>query len=742
MSKVLYLFQTQTEVDKFLRTENYNSETCLALCMKYPAFTLPKKVRPDNASQGDFVLRSEYKKKLNELFHDNDISNVITYAMHDMEGLIWSSHWMKLFFQPLPGTEAAYTPCDVVCRTYSTTYAFDNMNQYDDNIRPEFLLALFKFNVFSSIIASQFYRSVSKHAAKKLLGSTSSALSLGMLRCLSFFCSIENKRVWHATLMNDKSGNASQYHFSRYDNVPVNSEPSQKAPAFICTDAVETSSLVLQTTDTGLFQVEDPVTLHVCDQVLGVPTTHLVEIYDPYVTCLLNNIHVRSYNHMVRSGILSVPMNKTYDIAYHTRNKATPNVSGTHAELHSFMSQLANQGVLANKVVDDLRSYLAHDHPRYKPQRVCSVLGTVTDEVAASTDYAILYDYYLTETLLSFCSIPLTSHYAVYASLKLNGYHYQLNKRNAIPCFDPHTVTMNGWTGLIDSSRTMLQTLNTETTEFHDHHNAVVGDDPTIISHVMNMLESCFGYSPEYTSQMIRSLSRRGYLSLSSTGCRVTCYGYAVYKSHEALLKDKTMSLFDKTFFDMFLDTVHNSFDPKHSTVTEMPDRDESWLDTYLQGARSVLDELEKNVKRGKVYSVTVKSKKTGKKTKYKLVLDRKKKLAWFESRKKAAFCFAKPVPVKYAGTDDHKKVQAIDLTYGISLEPTKLVTTKLAPGKANYIKHSEVIEAPCPVCNGIRYKYKLVENNQVNLECLDCKRDETPAVFRIDVNQPSNLFD
>lgn len=709
--KRLLVFMTDAEVATAKRNASYDKAQDICFVAKTNAYALPKKHKAVNATPDDFQF--QYRERLQDLFLENDVTDVRCVAPHTLEGLYWLSHWdhwrassdangihVELATYTVAGSSSWF-------RSEPGTFGFEKN-----------LPRLYMLYVWNQITASLMYTSVFKHVAGVLLKSKKSAVSLGMYRCLAVLASFPNPRSFTFGITNRDSQGSSlgTYLCDPYDAVPMEFTKISKH-AYANGSSEITLPLKFRKTTTGVDYVVDPASLFQAPALPGDSGTQLIEAYDPYITCLLANLPLRKYWDLVHDGYLSVAC------SFNIEDQTCKMQEHFHSHLRhvtSYLDDLTHQGLL---LYGSGKTYATNVlSGNCSPWHDTLVLACSNEKIMECFDYSVLYDRYQTRTLVRYCKYPMEN------TVLLTGYVHKgtvLEVCNAtttlIPAVDTSEACDLGWLSIVDSAAVLKTPI-----QFSDDGwltldaRAEVINSPLALSNAFNILESMFGYTPSYVYSVLRSLSRKGCLVLTNHGFNLTPYGYALHKAMVSALNSKSGKEHMDALDAMYVELTESALlDPP-----EQEDAKQTNLLEYLEKSKSLVSEISKQAKLWKGYKVTVKKRKPGskvaKKQVYRLHFDRKTKQAWFETR-------------KHKKTYIHAKVLAVtqSTSFGASRVTHSLYDTKLVPGPLGFLK-SQVIESPCPDCGTMTYTYKRSpDKTNLLLKCTGC-HSTRPAVFQI----------
>lgn len=772
--KRLFVYSSDAETNIAKQHPQYDSTCDICFVAKTNAYALPKKTKAINATVKDFVF--QYAQQFETLLQENDVSHFVFVAPNTLEGCYWLGHWHHL------KTESMYSDETVSFVTYTAAtpeslYLPEDATQDElscvahDPEATQMFQAYFDYYVFNHITASIMYTSVLRNISSTLLKSKKASLSLGMYRCLATFASFENPRCLHFSLPNlDAHGQSisdtgSPYVFDPYEAAPVKRSPTGKHSFNSETQIPD--SVVFNTT-TMSNSIEDPYTHITHDRLPGPTNTGLIEPYHPYISCLLSNIPVRRYHELVKTGVLSVP-----------QQYCVPAPSSDHAAqgLTTYFDYLSSQYVLSTVNTMTLGANI--HNLAILPMNDCVVMSPMTKKISECFDYSILYDKYFTRTLTRYC-IPNVEHEYLNMWAVYGGLNETINEiTKSIPVIDTSNSSTGGfgWVGLVDSTAVLKLPLsgqrpipgNVTGTDgsiasplrvgaqgLYDVELGSVpeiGDGTIYLANMFNVM-ACFGYTSSYTYALIRTLARKGYLQLSTHGCRITAYGYAVCQAFDSALHSKlkkpnklgtnkgwsahqpAVDRFD-VLSTQFFNEVHD-YAATYNNTKPTFDWDTNKLVENLDAAKQLLHDLSEISRAWKGYKVTVKKHKKsldGKPAKtikvvYRLRVDRKSKHAWFEARKrKSAFVHAKVTTVYDT------------VRFGSAKQAFKICVSKLIPGPVGLLK-SNVIESPCPECGCLSHKYKrhTEDISKLMLECEQCHR-AAPAVFLVEANTETGML-
>lgn len=783
MSRYLHIFSSIEEVNAFkdiLRdptnefvlanpSEYSAPENLLVFIASGPIVAPPKKSDYRKITESDF--RFSLDDVFSQQFLDNDIERILLFAPHNHDGVIWLSQWWHVLDQDQTQTK----PYQGLTNHYLTYIGGVSDINPPDGLNTSYLEATFRYSVLSTVIGGLFYKHLSKPLAGKILGSKKSALSLGMYRMLGAFATFDNPRCLQPTVANlDGKGNViGSYVFDPVDAVPVPHHPRTKhahVPDDFLTghdqerDPSTTPSLLTmelrQTTveDVKLSfpdhrilapgDVPNNMQVVLAPRLHGNSRTRFLDHLDPYITCLLHDINIRYYNDLVHNGILSV-----------ARSPLLSNGDGSsnlREQIHNYFKSQIQDGILIGREASDFdlawnirliepsldTMVLTSTNTNHSHSRTSTGKGSV-DWITSSFEYSILYERYHANTFLRYCQLPVIDTFTVQARFNdLAGTRSANAITSGFPGVNTSKAEYFNWLGLLDESRVLklpmdgLDGSGNGQASINVPATVEVVDSLLSLSHIFNVLESTFGQKPSYNYQLIRTLTRRGYLAKSLNGYRITGYGYAIYKAMESALGSGLDELDE-------LDALQfrwNQYWLTDAPIFSVPV--DSEFVSALDRVREIVRGVENSVAEWKRYrivkkkTVTVKSSKTQKqplttkttKRIYRLVVDRKRKAAWFE-------CKGKIVPV-------HANVkQSTVERFGVAVEPVTIHISKLIPKPKSALRHSQVYEHPCPGCGHRVYEYVVVDDfATIKLQCIHCSTVSVdPAPFLILNNLPSS---
>lgn len=678
MSRVGIFVSTEAEAITIRNSYvNVNVSNSYVVCVvKYPVYWIYDKKKNEyaDATQDDF--KTKQAKLVEDFLFDNNCDSLVALAAADHDGMLWLAHMYH--FSVMHEYEIQFM-----------TYSHIGNCADSTNVSAHQLSKVYEVFVFNTLISYRYHKLLAKPIAKKVFGKSSSALSLGALRALMCFGGFTNPRVFLATIASrDSSGNViGSYIADPYEAPPVE-------------DVLLPGSLTVESNNKDIF---DPyVNLADADTDAAgrdpaIAFSSLWGAVDPYITCLLMNIPLRAYKAMVHDGTFTVAVPPS--ISVHDNSAAL----ALKARLNSL--QVANVIEMESPVFTD-----SHVH------HTCAVGNYIGND----TDSALLYDRYFTRTLLQ--SIPFPS-FTRSSNLRIECNYETVNSltHRHIPVVLSEDTVSHGWLRLIDNSKILImpESVPRESRPYEYE----VGDSPRFLANIYESLNKYFGHRYSYTHTLIKWLESRGFVELSSTGARITSYGYGVLCEHLNHLSasipsgaDEPQESYAHTLFDdacllvnASLDSNNEDADYAAHSLPAVKGKMRGELEAIMEDAFGHLEALAKHLPSVKTITCVVKSK-SSKHVKYRLAFDHDKRLAMFTTRgKKPRAVFA-----KYTQTACQVNLSDTSGTF----HDFNVFASRPIPLPSSYLK-SRYFTTPCPEC-GRHTAGISVEHCSIKYKC-DC---------------------
>lgn len=649
------------------------------LVLPFPLFGHDKKTKAEIAQ----LCYDDFKFLHTSVFEDflleNDVSSFNTLAPHNQEGLDWLAHVDHLSSMPWQDDNLGFE--------YRTYTDINHAEHSINTIGHSCLEHAYNHYVFGSITAAWFHADVAKPLAKKIFGTVKAAYSLGMYRVIYFLYHMENNR----SLSFGIESGSSTYNPGHYVRRPItyvwDASRELVVPNIEATTA--NTSVEVQTSNQRRGLASETVDEHIYDSV------------DPYITCLLCGFPIKNFTDMVSSGVLSVPV---------PANIEPPN----HADLCKGLDARVSYLVF-NSVTDSYERKPLEDGSCYGAFALRSLEDS---DCLGEIGHAVLFEHYNTQTLLRVLPTP--------ASLVDVHIRHEAERitSDTFPVLDTTaSSTGSSWVNLLDPTL-LLRIPSIKQKSFVSKVNAVfdVSDTPAVLGNLFEALAASFGYRYGYVYNIIKGLARRGVLTISNTGVRLTSYGFGVGSMlntgtghNESTDNDSGFQGLDKCWHEML-----KSLESSSRNLMTSQDGDNSCFDSGLDNARRCIDEIAETVKAYEGIETSRLNKKTGKRRRYKLVLDRNKKISYWASLSGSRKLPVSAQIVKYNPTGLNHLCEGNAPVH--ELEPT-LVNTKT-------MAMIEIMESPCCECGHTRYLYVVSETDPVlELQCKSCG-SRTSAVF------------
>lgn len=655
------------------------------LVLPFPLFGHEKKTKAeiDTLSAKDF--RFLHASKFEDFLTENDVTQFNVLAPHNQDGLDWLAHVDHLSCMPWQNDTLVFE-----YRTYTNiNYAERSLNV----IGRICLEKAYKHYIFGSIVSAKFYNKIAKPLAKKIFGTVKGAYSLGMYRTIYFLYHMENKRALHFKIPSGVLQNATyvpRFHVCKPITYWFNTETGIVEPDVDAKFGNSILSLSRLAVDRSH---EQGIQESIYDDV------------DPYVTCLLSGFPLKNFTDMVSLGILSVPVPSNIECASYDDLSKGMDDRLLYLMSNSVLMDLARKHFESGSRYGTfvLRSLDAHD--------CCNEVG-----------HAVLFERYNTDTLIRILPSPrsFVMLNPAYCSKNSSIGHHLLIQDPSLPGVEPSDC----WTRLLDPSLLLsIPGASAVSDSLQIHVNIDVSDDTSVVANLFQSLAHAFGYKYGYIYNMLKSLERRGILTISNTGVRITSYGFGIGSMLNAGTGHNESTSENDHGFQGLDKCWHDSLKASDVSSTNLMDDeflDETDFESLLAEADAHLKEISVFVENYDGLLLRKRNKKTGKLRKYKLVLDRDKKISYWKS-----ISGNRKLPV--AAEITKYNPSGLDHMCEGHAPVHELMPTHVNSKTLSMI---EIMESACCECGHMLYHYEISEKEPViELRCKSCSA-RYPALF------------
>lgn len=603
------------------------------LVMKHPLYKHDLPVKElDKLEHRSFKF--QYENELSALNMESD--NIVALSSHDDEGMLWAAQ-LHHRLKPDDGV-STYEDIQLVTYTCLNTDRLD----MDSVWSPDKLRACYRKWIHQSIIAQVFYWKVSRDLGLKLFKSKKKALSLGLSRLLVTASVVDNPACYGISIPSQHGDVSTTWSYDAYD-----------APPFVY-DFSEN----IEDVKTNIFEPYLPTNVEILacptQRIPGLSKTVINDYYDPYIHCLLTYTNNKYYRDMIHMGLISAT----------SKNREAPTLVNLQESLYDRFNDLVEQGVCTSNDWDSLNAYLINTVVSDNIFNTSFVLKSLPDNLRY--EYSLLYDHLNTKMFQAYLHPHAQTYLKASVVTLSDKSSYSLdNFTSHLYCVDSDAkssrLTMLGPDAYLRLNKNHLRfdhaTHSFETYSIDFKYDVI--DSPRYMALVFHALSTIYDYRRSYIATLIHQAVRRGFITITGSGMRLTTYGHSVASSIAECFDDKLGS-------DALNLGASNAFtDPQW----------EMFIDVDLDSLKT----MKKKVADFEGITHKTKFKKNNKVQKrvYKLVLDNKTKTAYFKYRKRKKPVWYKVRSVELTNLDLPRKYDLLAIDYTLVPAPRSLNQSK-----------------------------------------------------------------